>query len=79
MAVTWKMDLGVVAEWKQRWSGDRCGMSEGRQGQVWTSTLPCDAQTLGWPFVNTVDKYENKNPIHCGEWRRKSSDPKWHD
>lgn len=42
------------------------------------SILACDAWTLGWSFVNMVDKYENKNPIHYGECWRKSPDPQWH-
>lgn len=71
---------GVAAEWKQRWVGDHCGILEGRQfGWVWMSMLPWNEWTSGWSFVNRVEKYETKNPIHYGAWRRKSPDPQWHD
>jgi hypothetical protein len=36
--------------------------------------LPWDARILEWPFVDMV---ENKTPICCEDWRRKSPDPQW--
>lgn len=65
--------FGGVAE-KQHREGWKWLQHIRREMRVWTSMLLEDTWTLGWPFVKTVDKYENKNPACC-EWRGKAQIP----